>query len=377
VPDCELSIVMPCLNEAATVGACVDMAFASLRASATNGEVIVADNGSSDGSREIAAARGARIVPVPERGYGSALLAGITAARGPYVIMADADQSYDLGESGTYLAKLREGYDLVMGNRFKGGIAPGAMPALHRYLGNPVLSGLGRLFFGSPVGDFHAGMRGFRRDAVLALDLRTTGMEFASEMIVRASLAGLRIAEVPTTLSPDRRGRPPHLRTWRDGWRHLRFLLLYSPRWLFLYPGGLLLLGGTLAGAVLLPTPRVHSLVYAASAVVIGFQTILFALFTKIFAINEGLLPEDPRLNRVFRVVTLEVGLVLGALLLLAGIAGSVWALATWDATHFGELDPSSLTMRIVIVSATAMALGSQTILSSFFFSILGLRRRR
>ncbi len=375
--DCELTILMPCLNEAATVGACVDAGIAALRASGTAGEVVVADNGSTDGSREIAAAHGARVVPVDELGYGAALGAGIAAARGRYVVMADADQSYDFLQAGAYLAKLREGYDLVMGNRFQGGIAPGAMPALHRHLGNPVLSGLGRLFFGSPVGDFHAGMRGFRREAILGLDLRTTGMEFASEMIVRASLAGLRITEVPTTLSPDRRGRPPHLRTWRDGWRHLRFLLLYSPRWLFLYPGMFLLAAGTIASALLIPTARVHTLVYAAAAVLIGFQTVLFALFTKIYAINEGLLPEDPRFDRIFRVATLEAGLAVGGLLLLAGLAGSIWALAVWDATSFGELDPSALTMRIVIVSATASALGFQTILSSFFFSILGLRRRR
>ena len=374
--ECELTILMPCLNEAATVGACVDAAVAALGASGTTGEVIVADNGSTDGSQEIAAAHGARIVAVPERGYGAALCAGISAARGRYVVMADADQSYDFAQADAYLQKLRDGYDLVMGNRFQGGIAPGAMPALHRYLGNPVLSGLGRLFFATPVGDFHAGMRGFRRDAILGLDLRTTGMEFASEMIVRASLAGLRITEVPTTLSPDKRGRPPHLRTWRDGWRHLRFLLLYSPRWLFLYPGALLLVAGLISGALLLPTPRVHTLVYAAAAVLIGYQTVLFALFTKIFAINVGLLPEDPRLNRVFRVATLELGLAIGALLLLAGLAGSIWALAVWDATSFGELDASSVTMRIVIASATAIALGFQTTLSSFFFSILGLRRR-
>ena len=328
--ECDLTILMPCLNEAATVGACVDAAVAALRASGATGEVIVADNGSTDGSAEIAATRGARIVAVQERGYGAALLAGIVAARGRYVVMADADQSYDFAEAGAYLARLRAGYDLVMGNRFLGGIAPGAMPALHRYLGNPVLSGLGRLFFGSPVGDFHAGMRGFDRDKILGLDLRTTGMEFASEMIVRASLAGLRITEVPTTLSPDKRGRPPHLRTWRDGWRHLRFLLLYSPRWLFLYPGALLLVAGLISGALLLPTPRVHTLVYAAAAVLIGYQTVLFALFTKIFAINVGLLPEDPRLNRVFRVATLEVGLAIGALLLLAGLAGSSESPRRW-----------------------------------------------
>ena len=379
--DLELTILMPCLNEAATVGACVDAATAAIAALGVAlgvaGEVVVADNGSSDGSREIAASRGARVVPITDRGYGSALLGGIAAARGRFVVMADADLSYDFAEAGAYLERLRAGDDLVMGNRFRGRIEPGAMPMLHRYIGNPVLSALGRLFFNSPVSDFHSGMRGFRRDAILALDLRTTGMEFATEMVVRASLAGLVIGEVPTTLRPDRRGRSPHLRTWRDGWRHLRFLLLYSPRWLFLYPGAAIGVLGLAAGAALLPTPRVHSLVYAAMAVVIGFQTVLFALFTRIFATHEGLLPEDPRLDRALRVVTLEVGLALGALTLLGGLAGSVWALRVWDETRFGELDPSSITMRIVIVSATALALGVQMILSSFFFSILGLRRRR
>jgi len=372
----ELSILMPCLNEAATVGACVDQAIAAIATLGVDAEVIVADNGSTDGSAEIAAARGARVIAVAERGYGAALLAGITAARGVYVVMADADESYDLREAGRFLDKLRTGFDLVMGNRFLGQIKPGAMPPLHRYVGNPILSALGRLFFGSPIGDFHAGMRGFRRDAILRLDLRTTGMEFASEMVVRSTLEGLRIGEVPTTLSPDRRGREPHLRTWRDGWRHLRFLLLYSPRWLFLYPGAVLLLGGLIAGALLLPTVRVHSLIYAATAIVFGFQTILFALFTKVFAISEGLLPHDPRLSRVFRYLTLEVGLTLGALLMLGGLAGSIWALSMWQSTNFGALDPSSVTLRIVVVSSTAIALGLQTILSSFFFSILGLRRR-
>jgi glycosyltransferase involved in cell wall biosynthesis len=374
--DYELTLLIPCLNEASTVDACVDAAQAALRDLGVRGEVLVADNGSTDGSREIAAAHGARVIPVAERGYGAALLAGIEAARGRFVVMGDADLSYDFAESGRYLERLRAGDDLVMGNRFTGAIEPGAMPLLHRYLGNPVLSGIGRLFFGSPVGDFHSGMRGFRRDAILGLQLRTTGMEFASEMIVRSSLAKLRIGEVPATLRPDRRGRPPHLRTWRDGWRHLRFLLLYSPRWLFLYPGAVLVLVGLAASAALLPTPRVHTLIYAAMFVVVGFQTMLFAAFTKIFAINEGLLPEDARLNRIFQVVTLEVGLVLGALLLLAGVAGSLYALAVWEQTGFGALDASALTMRIVIVSSSAIALGVQVILSSFFFSILGLRRR-
>ncbi|HVR88233.1 MAG TPA: glycosyltransferase family 2 protein [Candidatus Limnocylindria bacterium] len=374
--DIELTLLVPCLNEAGTIGACVDQAQAALRDLGVAGEVLVADNGSSDGSQEIARHHGAQVVDAAERGYGAALSAGIAAARGRFVVMADADLSYDFGESGRYLAKLRDGHDLVMGDRFAGGIRPGAMPSLHRYLGNPVLSMIGRLFFGAAVSDFHSGMRGFRRDAIVGLGLRTTGMEFASEMIVRAALAKLRIAEVPATLWPDQRGRPPHLRTWRDGWRHLRFLFLYSPRWLFLYPGAAIALVGFAASAVLIPTPRVHTLVYAAMLVVVGFQTVLFALFTKIFAINEGLLPEDRRLNRIFAVVTLEVGLAVGAFVLLGGLAGSAFALAVWESTNFGELDASALSMRIVIVSSSAIALGIQVILSSFFFSILGLRRR-
>jgi hypothetical protein len=270
-----------------------------------------------------------------------------------------------------------------MGNRFKGGIHPRAMPHLHRYLGNPVLTAIGRLLFRSPVSDFHCGLRGFKKEAMLVLDLRTTGMEFASEMVVKATLYRLRIAEVPTTLSPDGRSRPPHLRSWRDGWRHLRFLLLYSPRWLFLYPGALLMLAGLLVGLWLLPAPRtigsvtfdVHTLLYASTAIVVGFQSIIFALFTKIFAITEGLLPEDPRLNQLFRYITLEVGLAVGTLMLLAGAVITIYALSRWGMQSFGPLVPSQM-LRIIIPSITLITMSFQIILSSFFLSILGLKRR-
>jgi glycosyltransferase involved in cell wall biosynthesis len=381
--EIELSVVMPCLNEAETLAACIEKARASLEREGVAGEIIIADNGSTDGSQAIAEAHGARVVPVEAKGYGAALMGGIAAARGRYVIMGDADDSYDFANLGPFIEKLREGYDLVMGNRFKGGIKSGAMPPLHKYLGNPVLTGIGRLFFRSPVGDFHCGLRGFSRAAYGQLELHTTGMEFASEMVVKATLQRMRITEVPTTLSPDGRSRAPHLRSWRDGWRHLRFLLLYSPRWLFLYPGALLMLTGLLVGLWLFPGPRklggvtidVHTMLYAALAVVVGFQAVVFAVFTKVFAISEGLLPEDPRLNRVFRYVTLEVGLIIGVLLLLAGLAGSLYAYLYWGEHSFGPLNTSQ-TMRSVIPSVTALTLGSQTILSSFFLSILGLRRR-
>jgi glycosyltransferase involved in cell wall biosynthesis len=380
----ELSVVMPCLNESETLATCIEKARGSLIQHGISGEIIVADNGSSDGSQAIATRLGARVVPVEARGYGAALMGGIRAARGRFVIMADADDSYDFTNLMPFVAKLREGYQLVMGNRFKGGILPGAMPPLHRYLGNPVLTGLGRLFFRAPCGDFHCGMRGFQRDAALAMDLQSTGMEFASEMVVKATLLGMRISEVPTTLAPDGRSRRPHLRTWRDGWRHLRFLMLFSPRWLFLYPGALLMLAGILAGAWILPGPRrvgsvvldVHTLTYAAAAVLIGFQSIAFAVFTKVFAITEGLLPEDPRVNRIFSVVTLEVGLVAGAGFLLTGLVASIWALSSWGSGSFGELDPEKM-LRIIIPAALALALGCQIILTSFFLSVLGLGRQR
>ncbi|MEG5030348.1 glycosyltransferase family 2 protein [Microcoleus sp. AT8-B1] len=379
----ELSIVMPCLNEAETLEICIEKAQKSLRELDIAGEVIIADNGSTDGSQAIATRMGARVVPVAAKGYGSALMGGIIAARGVYIIMGDADDSYNFSNLGFFVHKLREGFDLVMGNRFQGGIKPGAMPPLHKYLGNPVLTWVGRLFFASPVGDFHCGLRGFRRDSILKLDLQTTGMEFASEMVVKASVYKLRITEIPTVLSPDGRSRPPHLRTWRDGWRHLRFLLLYSPRWLFLYPGTALMIWGLIVSIWLLPGTQkigsisfdVHTLLYGAIAIIIGFQAVTFAFFTKVFAISEKFLPEDPKLNKIFRYVTLETGLIVGVTLILIGIVGSFLSLTIWRETAFGSLDPSK-TLRLVIPSLTCLTVGLQMVLSSFFLSVLSLKRR-
>jgi glycosyltransferase involved in cell wall biosynthesis len=379
----ELSILMPCLNEAETVGRCIEKAERSLRECDIAGEIIVADNGSTDGSQSIAASKGARVLHVKTKGYGSALMGGIAAARGTYIIMGDADDSYDFASLGPFIEQLRNGFDLVMGNRFKGGIKPGAMPPLHRYLGNPVLTALGRLFFESPCGDFHCGLRGFNKAAIEKLDLRTTGMEFASEMVVKATLHNLRIAEVPTILFRDGRSHSPHLRSWRDGWRHLRFLLLFSPRWLFFYPGALLMLAGLAAGVWLLPGQRtihgvtfdIHTLLFAALAVIIGFQAVNFAVFTKVFAISEGLLPRDDRFNKALSLVSLETGLVAGGLLLVLGIAGAIYALSGWGTRSFGNLDPTR-TMRVVIPSVTSLTLGVEIILSSFFLSILGMKRR-
>ena len=379
----EVSVVMPCLNEADTLATCIVKAQQALRENKIHGEVIVADNGSTDGSQTIATRLGARLVPVTARGYGNALMGGIAAAQGCFIIMGDADDSYDFADIMPFLTKLREGYDLVMGNRFKGGIKPGAMPPLHQYLGNPVLTGIGRLFFHCPVGDFHCGLRGFKKSSVLKMDLQTTGMEFASEMVVKATLMQMRIAEVPTTLSPDGRSRPPHLRTWRDGWRHLRFLLLYSPRWLFLYPGLLLILIGVGLGAWIFPGPRtigrvtldVHTLLYAVLAILLGFQGVAFSAFTKIFAIREGLLPEDSQLNKVFRFLSLEAGLAIGGVLVLCGLLGSVYALSNWSIQSFGPLDPTRM-LRIVAPSILSLALGCQVIFASFFLSVLGLRQK-
>ena len=375
---------MPCLSEAETVGRCVAEAVAALRAAGLPGEVLVADNGSTDGSPALAEAAGARVVAVPGRGYGAALAGGFAAARGTYVVMGDADLSYDFGAVPEFVKALEAGADLVMGSRFAGRIEDGAMPPLHRWLGNPVLSGLGRLFFRTDVSDFHCGLRGFRRDALRKLDLRTTGMEYASEMVVKASLFGLAIAEVPVTLRKDGRSRPPHLRTWRDGWRHLRFLLLYSPRWLFLVPGLLLALVG--AGLILwlLPGPRtafgatwdVHSILGGAAMVLVGAQAVFFGACAKIFGITEGLLPKDPLLERLFdRWITLETGLAVSLATFLAGALLVGHVVSAWSAAGFHDLAYGT-TMRWMIPGVLFLVLGAEGAFGSFLLSLLGVRRR-
>ena len=379
----ELSIVMPCLNEAETIETCVRKAVSFLESHGVEGEVVIADNGSTDGSREIATAAGARVVAVPDKGYGNALMGGIRAAQGRYVIMGDADDSYDFTALMPYVEQLRAGADLVMGNRFRGGIAPGAMPPLHRYLGNPVLSFVGRLFFGSKIGDFHCGLRGFRKDSILALRLQTSGMEFASEMVVKATLSRYDIREVPTTLSPDGRSRPPHLNTWRDGWRHLRFLMLYSPRWLFVIPGLVMMTIGIVAGIALTTGPirigdvafDVDTLVGASAMVVIGFQALIFGLLTKVFAIHEGFLPEDRRVDWVIERWTLERGLVIGGVLAVLGFGGLIASLLHWKLNNFGDLDPRD-SLRLVVPAATALIMSLQSIFAALFVGILGIRRR-
>jgi len=373
----ELTVVLPCLNEAETLAACIRKARASLTSLGVTGEVLVADNGSTDGSQVIARAEGARVVDVPIRGYGAALNHGFQAAHGRYVIMADADDSYALDDLGPFLEALRGGADLVMGNRFAGGIAPGAMPALHRYLGNPVLSMLGRLFYGIPVRDFHCGMRGFRRDRVLALGLRTTGMELASEMVVRASLQRYTIREVPTTLRPDGRSRRPHLRTWRDGWRHLRFLLAFSPRWLLWYPAvvlgalgvfGLLWLlpGGHRVGGVAF---GIHTMLVAATATIVAVQLGGLAVLCRAYASALGLLPPPAPFARAVERFMLAWGAPFGGLLTLGGVSCFVAALVGWGEASFGRLDPAA-TMRLPIVGMVLILLGAQSVLLSFTLSL-------
>jgi glycosyltransferase involved in cell wall biosynthesis len=375
---------MPCLNEAETLERCIKKAHSFLLRSGIDGEVLIADNGSTDGSQAIAKANGARIVDIAAHGYGNALRGGIAAARGRYVIMADSDDSYDFSALDRFVEELRAGRQLVMGNRFLGGIRPGAMPHLHRYLGNPVLTTVGRLFFRSPCGDFHCGLRGFHRDAILALDLQSPGMEFASEMVVKATIYKLSISEVPIVLWPDGRSRKPHLRSWRDGWRHLRFLFLFSPRWLFLYPGFAMFVTGLLMMALLLPKARtvgsvtfdIHTLFYGSLAAVIGFQSVIFWLFAKIYGMREGIVPQDPWFASVMRGVTLERGLIAGAALLLLGIGLGAYAVGAWGAERFGPLSPSD-TMRLVIPSGTAILLAFQTAYGAFFISVLEIRATR
>ena len=380
----ELTILMPCLNEAETLAVCIRKAFDYLARSGISGEVVIADNGSDDGSQEIARSLGARVVDISVRGYGAALQGGIQSARGRYIIMGDSDDSYDFSSLEFFVEKLRDGYDLVMGNRFMGGIRPGAMPKLHRYLGNPVLTAIGRIFFRSPCRDFHCGLRGFRRDSALALGLQCNGMEFASEMVVKATIMSQRITEVPTILSPDGRSRPPHLKSWRDGWRHLRFLLLFSPRWLFLYPGLAMMCLGALVGAWLLPAPRtiggitfdVHTLSYSAALVVVGYQSVLFWICAKIYGIRERIVPPDPWFERLILRLTVERALLTGMILLLLGLGLGIAALGTWRGAGFGNLSPA-ITLRLIIPSTTALIIAFQTVYSAFFASLLGIQTDR
>lgn len=376
--------MMPCLNEAESIEHCLRQAKKGLEDAGVNGEIVIADNGSTDGSQDIAREFGARVISVDRKGYGAALSGGFDAARGRYVIMGDADGSYDFGSIGKFVERLRAGDDLVMGNRFAGGVAPGAMPPLNRYLGNPTLSFIGRLFFKSQIGDFHCGLRAFRRDAIRDLDLQSDGMEFASEMVVKATLNEIKISEVPTTLSPDLRTRKPHLRPWRDGWRHLRFLLMFSPRWLFLYPGIALMAIGLATTVALLPGPLkvfgvqfdVHTLVYASALTVIGYQAILFALFARVYSMTAGFLPRRSWIEDLADRWSLEAGLLAGAALVTGGLVLSVIALLIWGGTGFDKLDYRD-TLRIVIPASTMLMLGVQTILASFFLSILGIERSR
>jgi hypothetical protein len=379
----DLTILMPCLNEAETIEVCVRKALAFLERSGVSGEVVVADNGSTDGSQGMAEALGARVINVPEKGYGAALMGGVRGARGQFVIMGDADDSYDFSSLDDMLARLKAGADLVMGNRFKGGIKPGAMPPLHRWLGNPVLSFLGRLFFKIKVGDFHCGLRGFSRRSLLDLELQSPGMEFASEMVVKAQLRGLRIEETPTVLSPDGRSRAPHLKTWRDGWRHLRFLLLHSPKFLFIYPGIVLIALG-LAGAILLApgaahiTPAleldIHTLTASCFAILIGVQLVMFGALARRYAMMEGVLPPASNFHAFLMGLDLEAILRGALVLFLAGLAGSFWAVDRWAVTGFGHIISTDI-LRVLLISLTGIAVAIQLAASGFLASVFTLRR--
>jgi glycosyltransferase involved in cell wall biosynthesis len=381
----ELTILMPCLNEAETLAQCVEKARLGLERSGLPGEILVADNGSTDGSQAIAEKLGARVVAVPEKGYGSALRGGVRAARGRWIIMGDADASYDFSDLGGFVKNFQEGNELVMGCRLPvggGTILPGAMPWKNRWIGNPILSFIGRLFFKCPAHDFHSGLRGFTREAFEKMDLKTTGMEFASEMVIKSTLKGLKISEVPVTLHPDGRSRPPHLKPWRDGWRHLRFMLLYSPRWLFLVPGLVLTFLGIVFSTALalrdIQIGNVHlnvgTLMMACMTVVVGFQLTAFAFYTKIFAIAEGLLPEDPKLNRLFRYFTLEKGIVVSLLVLAAGLGLLLRSVWQWKQAQFGPMPSMEENLRQLILAATLILLGVQSVFSCFFLSVLGMK---
>jgi len=382
----DLTIVMPCLNEAETLAGCIEKAQVGIQRSGVRGEILVADNGSKDDSVLIAKKLGARVVHVKQKGYGNALRGGIQAASGKWIIMGDADESYDFSESDRFVKKFQEGFELVTGCRLpRGGgtILPGAMPFSHRWLGNPLFSRMARHMFAAPIHDIYCGLRGFTRDLYDRLELQCEGMEFATEMIIKASLHCARIAEIPITLHPDgRKTHAPHLRTVRDGWRTLRFFLLFSPRWLFPAPGLIFVLLGLVGYAVALPALTIsgvtfdaHTLLFSSLAMMIGYQSILFAICAKTFAISEGLLPKDPRVERFFKVIYLERGLAIGALAFLAGLILLGAAVLQWKSAHFGRLD-YAVTMRLVIPGATLTALGFQTVLSSFFVSILGMKRR-
>lgn len=383
----EVSVVMPCLNEADTLAVCIKKAQTALSSAGIAGEIIIADNGSTDGSREIAQTMGCRLVPVAARGYGSALMGGIAAARGKFVIMGDADDSYDFGETPRFVEKLREGYDLVQGCRLPTGggqVLPDAMPWLHRWIGNPLLSRLAQMWFSVPIHDVYCGMRGFTKTFYERLNQRCTGMEFATEMIIRASISKARIAETPITLHPDgRKSHPPHLKTFRDGWRTLRLYLLYSPRWLFLIPGLTLILLGILASAIGLSETQYgavtfssHTALMGGLSVLCGYQSVLFAILTKTYAVETNWLPEDARYLRFYKLINLERGLLISVLAILLGFALIAVSLNQWRLAGFGNLDYAQ-TMRQLIPGTMIMVLGIQTILFSFFVSILGINRQR
>ena len=384
--EIECSIVMPCLNEARTLEVCIKKAQAAIKKHNIEAEIVIADNGSTDDSRQIAEQCGARVVAVKEKGYGAALMGGIDSAQGKYIVMGDADDSYDFSDIFRFVEKLRQGYDLVMGCRLPGGggkIMPGAMPWLHRWLGNPVLTFVGRLFFSSKISDFHCGLRAFSKNAYERMGLVATGMEFATEMVVKTSFKKMKITQIPITLYKDGRLKSPHLRTWRDGWRHLRFMLMYSPLWLFLIPGAVLFVIGLISFIPLVFGPvkfgqvnfDINTLLISALAILLGFQLMSFALFTRVFATTQKLLPENRRLSRLTSIVTLEIGIIVGIVVLLLGLGLLAGATLYWQQRNFGNLSAVE-SMRISIPGVTMAVLGMQIIFSSFFVSILGLKRK-